>query len=110
MKLFSKNNDLVKRIMNLILVVWIIIAIVVAYGSVVDLVFDYNDYTYEEYKIKYCANAEENNCKQQYDSEKFSRKRSHHNQTKVLINSIGNVIIVGMFIFLLNREKIEKEK
>lgn len=108
MKLFSKENDLIKRIMNLILVIWIIVAIIIAYTNAVDLMFDYNKYIYEEYKEIYCETDDENNCQQQYNNELSTEKRNKQRQTKALINSVGNAIIVGSFMFFLNREKKQK--
>lgn len=105
MKLFNKDNDLIKRIMNLILVIWIIAGIVISYRSAVDLMFDYEAYTYEEYQTKYCIEEEDQICKQRFESDQNNRDREKRDQMKVLINSVGNVIIVGAFIFFLNRDK-----
>jgi hypothetical protein len=105
--MFSKDNDIIKRIMNLILVVWIIVAIVISYNSVVDLLFDNPKYNYEEYKIKYCNEELDKytTCEKKYETHLSSQKREKRTKTKVLINSTGNVMIIGFFTFLLNRKK-----
>jgi len=106
--LFTKNTDLIKRIMNLILVVWIIIAVVISYNSVINIFFDNYQYTYEEYKIKYCKSTTDEDCKRQHESNDLNTEREKRNQTKVLINSTGNILIIGAFMYFLNKDNKEK--
>lgn len=75
MKLFSKDLDLIKRVLNLILVVWFLGAIIFTYTNTVELIMDNDKYTNKTYQVK------------------------------ALVNSIGNTVIVGSFMFFLNREK-----
>ena len=105
--MFSKDNDLIKRIMNLILIVWIIIAVVVLYNSVVNLLFDNYKYTYDEYQLKYCNKVldENNSCEREYNHHQLNQKNNMRGQVKVLINSAGNIVIIGSFILLLNKNK-----
>lgn len=103
MKLFGKENDLIKRILNLILVVWLIITIVVSYTNTVDLLFDYSLEKYDEYKVLYCKEETDESCLDRYNYEEINNKLSRTSQVKSLINSTGNFIVVGAFIFLFNR-------
>ena len=106
--MFTKNTDLIKRIMNLILVVWIIIAIVISYNSVINIFFDNYQYTYEEYKTKYCNSIADADCKRQHEANDLNVEREKRNQTKLLINSTGNIFIIGAFMYFLNRDNKEK--
>ncbi|MDD2181671.1 MAG: hypothetical protein PHW32_04820 [Bacilli bacterium] len=105
--MFSKGTDLIKRIMNLILVVWIIVAVVILYNSVVNLLFDNYQYTYEEYQRRYCNKGllENDNCEKDYERHKSTQKDEKRGQLKILVNSSGNILIIGTFMFLLNRDK-----
>lgn len=104
MSLFGNENDLIKRILNLILVIWLIITIAVSYSNTVDLLFDYSLEKYDDYKILYCDEDEET-CKDRYDYDKINYKLSKTTQVKSLINSSGNFLVVTVFIFILNRKK-----
>lgn len=111
MKLFSKDVDLVKRLLNLILVVWFLGAIIFSYTSLVELVIEKNNYTYDEYEMLYCKNDDIHidNCDIRFNQHKQSQKRDKYYNLKTFVNSIGNVVIVGAFMFVLNRESYEKQ-
>jgi len=102
--MFGKEQDLIKRIMNLILIIWIIVAIFIAYSSLINLFFDHPKDTYKEYEKKYCL-EEVNLCKNRYDVYLLDKKREQKEQTKVLINSLGNIVIIGTFMLILNKKQ-----
>lgn len=106
MNLFSKENDLIKRILNLILIVWLIIAIIIAYNSVVNLWFDYKTYDYSEYKVRFCnEDMTTEECERQYEHNDIYQEDREEREIKTLINSIGNVVIVGTFMIIFNFKK-----
>lgn len=105
MKLFSKENDLIKRILNLILIVWLITTIVIAYTSLVDVFFENKNLSYEDFKIRYCTNRQEIECKNDYEIKKINNKQSANSNKKTLVNSVGNFFIVGTFLIIVNYQK-----
>lgn len=105
MNIFSREKDLVQRFLNLILVIWIVGAIIFAYSNLVDLVFDYNAYTYDEYREFNCK-GEFSNCENNYNSYKYDIKSRRNDTTKGLIESFGNIVIVSGFLFFVNKNKM----
>ncbi|NLL44945.1 MAG: hypothetical protein GX247_04710 [Mollicutes bacterium] len=112
MHLFSKEKDLIHRVANLILILWLVIAIFIMYNSFINTIIKEPILTYDEYKIENCGQYipkneydDEDFCPSQYEQYKFSRKNNEYYNKKNLINSLGNVIIVGTFIFLLNKKR-----
>lgn len=106
MNLFHKDIDIVKRILNLILIIWFVGALIFSYNHLVDLLFDKENYTYEEYETLHCSNDMiKQSCEQSYESHKQGEKRSSFSDKKSLINALGNAVIVGTFIFILNKNK-----
>ena len=56
-----------------------------------------------EYEKKYCL-EEVNLCKNKYDVYSLDKKREQKERTKVLINSIGNIAIIGTFMLILSKK------
>jgi hypothetical protein len=111
MNFFSKERDLVHRIANLILILWLVISIFICYSSLIDIFVKKPLLNYEEYKVQSCGKyvpTEDRDdidyCEQQYEQYKINDKNENYNDKKSLINAIGNVIIVSTFLFLLNRK------
>lgn len=116
MNLFSKEKDIIHRIANLIIILWLVIAIFIMYNSFVNIVVKDPLLTYDEYQIEYCGQYipndqydDEDFCPSQYEQYKFSKRYDKYNNKKSLINSAGNVIVVGIFIFFLNKKTITKK-
>ena len=112
MNLFSKEKDLIHRIANLILVLWCVIAVFVMYDNFIDLVVKEPLLTYDEYKIDGCGKYiyedeydDKDYCFIQYEEYKVSTKNNRYYTKRNFINSIGNIVIVGSFIFFLNKKR-----
>lgn len=119
MNLFSKEKDLIHRIANLILILWVVIALFVGYSSFINLVVKRDMLNYKEYEDQYCVDGVSNektssgsldkaysgNCKSAYERYQITFDDTDFYARKTLINSIGNVVIVGITIFLLNKKK-----
>lgn len=118
MTLFSKEKEIIFKIVNAILLIWLIGAIVFVASSVIELAIKepVREYTYKEYAATNCIYKDstytdeeyDNMCLNQYNDYEFSSKNSDFYQLKTLYISIANVIIVGGFLYFINRSKKAK--
>lgn len=106
--LFHKDKELLHKITNAILLLWLLAAIVSLLVSIIDTQIKEpsSKLTYEEYKNVYCYknedNTEEENelrCKGEY---KINNADTY--KTKVIYNSGIMIIVVGATLFLLNKK------
>ncbi len=108
MNLFSKEKDLIHRIANLILVVWLVSAVFIFYSSFINLMIKEPVLSYDEYELEYCqkvSEEKEDYCKNAYNNYKLTNQNNDLNSKKQLYHSLGNVIIVGVFLYLINKRK-----
>ncbi|MDD3048565.1 MAG: hypothetical protein PHQ89_01055 [Bacilli bacterium] len=104
-KLFNKEKDLIHRIANLILILWVIVAIFVTYSSVVNLAVKQKVLSYKEYQTTGCYNLSTDDCKLEYQRYEINNKDNDYYNKISLINGLGNVVIVLSALYLLNRKK-----
>ncbi len=112
--LFNKDKELILKITNGILVIWLIGSIIFTGNNIVNLLIREPELTYNQYELKYCVNKEdaENNdqyCQRMYDSFMLTEKDNIYYQKRNLYTSIINIIAVGTGLLLLNKKKIEKK-
>jgi hypothetical protein len=114
MNLFSKDKDLIHRIANFVLIIWIVVGVLIAYTGLINLVVKKYQLTYDEYKIQYCNLSvnptdtdkdEDNYCQDNYERYKIGNKDEDYINKLNLINGLGNVVIVGAALYLLNRKR-----
>lgn len=111
MNLFSKEKDLIHRIANLVLILWLVGAIFVCYSSFINMIIKKPVLSLEDYQVEYCSKArpaEEidsiDYCDKQYEQYKITSKDNDYFEKKNLINALGNVFIVGTFLYFLNKK------
>ncbi|MDD2435186.1 MAG: hypothetical protein PHO63_02915 [Bacilli bacterium] len=113
MILFSKDKEIIFKITNAILLIWLIAAMVIATNSLIKMVVNEPVYTYQEYEVDECRyfknepsteNPDEE-CEYRYASYKNNLKREDYYEKITLYTSIANVIIVGGTLFFINRKK-----
>ena len=115
MSLFSKEKEIIFKIVNAVLLIWLIGAIVFVASSVIELAIKepVRTYTYEQYKATNCIykdeeateEVNETNCLAQYDDYTFSNENADYYKWRTLYVSIANVVIVSGFLFFINRKK-----
>lgn len=115
MVLFSKDKEIIFKIVNAVLLIWLIAAIVFVASNVIELTVKepVREYTYEEYETSNCyvkdekATEEENKaaCLTQYNNYKFETKNADYYKLRSLYISIANVVIVGGVLFFINKKK-----
>lgn len=113
MHLFDKEKDLILKITNLVLLVWLISAITFFHVALVNLIWPESPMEYVEYEFHYCGYKEplekseeyDKNCKDMYELYRIHAKEEIINTKKSLLISVGNVVIVGVGLVLLNKKQ-----
>jgi hypothetical protein len=115
LNLFSKEKEIIFKITNAVLLIWLIAAIVFVAANIIELSLKEpnREYTYEEYKLSNCGYKDENLseeendnlCLTRYNDYKFSIENSDYYKWRGLYISIANVVIVGGFLYFINRKK-----
>ncbi len=115
MSLFNKEKDTVLKITNLVLIVWFVGAITIFGVGLANIIYPEEILTYDEYEFRYCKyyTYEEvnrvGNCESNYDMHVHHIEQRIYENNKQLIITFGNIIIIGIVIFVLNRKKGNNE-
>ncbi len=112
MNLFNKEKDLIHRIANLVLLLWLIISITVFYVNVVNNFFTESFLDFEDYETVNCyymykEDLDEEFCKRQYQDYLRYSKTDISTRKKIIFNSLGSVLIVSGALYMLNKKKKE---
>lgn len=116
MNLFSKEKEFVLKLINGILLIWLIIAMVVILSNIVNTFVKDPELTYEEYKVVNCldnnddATVLETDCQNSYQASGVNDRLQNYYYYRSSIICLSNILIVGGVLYLLNREKEEKPK
>lgn len=115
MILFSNDKEIVFKLTNAFLLIWLIAATAISVGNIINLVLKEPmiDRTYEEYAALNCSYLKEeldeleadNICLSQYKDDQFYKDNSDFYAFRNLAISTSNVLIVGGVLFFLNRKK-----
>lgn len=110
MRLFDSKKDWILKLTNLVLLVWLISAITFFHIAVVDILIPEPLMEYKEYELINCGKINEENdyaqnCLNQYENEKLYNRDLERRQQKSIFTSFGNIVIVTLGIYLLNKEK-----
>jgi hypothetical protein len=120
MVLFSSDKEIIFKITNAVLLIWLVAAIAIAFSSVIRIVVKepVRNYTYEEFKVTSCSyfkedlelteDEKEQRCLVEFNNQKFSNENSDYYKYITLYTSIANVLIVGGVMYFINRPKKEK--
>lgn len=114
-KLFSKEKDIFLKVINSILVLWLIAAIVITFGVGIKIINKDVVLTYEEYSKEVCmldkipeeeidAKTTERNCRNNYKYEKKNIEKMNKANTNNFLIGLSNIIIVSLFMNLLNKK------
>ncbi len=121
-KLFSKEKDIVLKIVNSVLVLVLIFSIVIAIGTGIKIVNKEEVSSYEVYSKEICAldqlpyECTDDACKKEVDDERYRECNSHYVEDKKesqemnkintdnFLISISTIIILSLFIYILNKK------
>ena len=112
MNLFSEKKNIFLKIVNVILLIWLLTALFFCYTNIINLIMPEPIQTYAEYRSGSCIyfddltdEEKDKRCEELYESYKISSERSSYYNKKNLIIALGNVIIIGSALVLLNKKK-----
>ena len=108
MELFSKEKELILKLVNAVLVIWFVTALVITFNIGLNILIKAPEQTFEEYKAVNCYYRDEeykDSCENQYESNKYHQKEDKRNKKINISVAIFNVVAVGATTFILNRPK-----
>ena len=114
-KLFAKEKDIFLKVINSILVLWLIAAIVITFGVGIKIVNKDRVLTYEEYSKEVCmldkipqeeidVQTVQRNCRNNYKYDKKNIENMNKTNTNNFLIGLSNVLIVSLFVHLLNKK------
>ena len=115
-KLFSKEKDIFLRVINSILIIWLITAIVITFGVGIKIINKDKVLTYEEYSKEVCmldkipsveidTATTERNCRNSYKYDKKNIEKMNKANNENFLIGLSNIVIVALFMNLLNKNK-----
>ena len=115
-KLFSKEKDIFLKVINSILIIWLIAAIVITFGVGIKIVNKDKVLTYDEYAKEVCmldkipseeidSTTTEKNCRNSYKYDKKNIQRMNKANNENFLIGLSNIVIVALFMDLLNKNK-----
>lgn len=120
MILFSNEKEIIFKITNAVLLIWLVAGLVFASSSVLNLIVKEptQNYNYTEYQANTCINYKgdtnlteaeiSQRCLADYNSYKFQNKNNDYYKWMSLYTSIINVVIVGGVMYFINRKQEKK--
>ena len=116
MDLFGKEKELVLKLVNSVLFIWLVIAVVLFFYNIVYLFVQEPSLTYEEYKAVNCVdidnstNLNDEQCTLQYKADRIYNKSEDIYYYRSIIVCLIQVLIVGSALVLLNNNDIKPKK
>jgi len=118
MNLFNKEKELIFRITNAVLLLWLITSTVVLISTTINYFIKEpkTNYTYEEYKLVYCdiiaydidvkeEDMSDERCLINYKDYSNSDAMSNYYKVTTIYGSLANLLVVGSVMFILNKKK-----
>lgn len=114
MNLFHKDKEIIFKIVNAVLLIWLVSALVFVCSNAINLMIKEPIYTYDEYLItdcKYIKSDEtltETQMNEQCHEDYLLYKRNFNNDYYKWISlytAFANVIIVGGVLFFINKKR-----
>ena len=114
MILFSNDKEIIFKITNAVLLIWLVGAIVFFVSTVINIAVQPPKYDLKEYKAMNCeyykgdsdlTEKEHNeNCERNYNNQSYSEKQDNYYDKISLYSSLANIVIVGSVMYFLNRK------
>lgn len=107
MNLFTKEKEMVLKLVNGILVIWLIAATVISFSNLIYVVIPEEKPIYEKYAQKHCYSKEddEDSCKQDFLFTVEYYEDNIRNNKQYLAVAVFNILVVGTSLFILNPKK-----
>ncbi len=108
--MFDKEKDWILKLVNLILILWLIGSLIFFYTSVVDVLIEEKPMPYNLYKQKHCEYLDDEvECQRMFDSSKEYDRDFNNRKKRDIFISIGNVALVSTTIKILNKRRNKDE-
>lgn len=116
MIMFDKNKDIILRILNLVLIVWFLVAVVLLYSGSINLIANKPKMNYGTYRNEECGKctdklcsemllSSDTDCKSQYTYYIDNLDIEHNGYIKQVCSSFMTSITVGATLYLLNKKQ-----
>lgn len=111
MNLFSKDKELIFKIVNGIFLIWFIAAVILTANSIIDYVIREPIPTYQEFIKNEGGMYPEKGTTESEMKDIYNQNYANQNiyALRFLLTSMANVVIVGGAIYILNRTPKKKE-
>jgi len=114
-KLFSKEKDIFLKIVNSVLILWLIAAIVITLGVGIKIVNKDKVLSYNDYKVQMCdldkipeeeidIKTINENCRESYTQDKIYHEQMSKANNENFLIGLSNIVIVSLFLNLLNKK------
>lgn len=112
MNLFNKEKDLIFRITNMVLVIWLVVGMVLFWTQLTNILIKEEKIEYELYSYKNCEYYYQNQtedadelCMNNYENYSYYYDNNKNEDFKQLFIFLGNIVIVSGVIYFMNRGK-----
>lgn len=112
---FNKEKDFVLKLTNIVLILWLIGAISAFQFSLTDMLIKEPKLTLSEYEVYYCngyrgykeeiTSPVNDDCNDQYAVYEIEHSKYDNNEIKFVVMALGNVVIVSIALYFINRER-----
>lgn len=114
MELFSKDKELVLKLINAALIIWFLAATVISFTILLDILMPDKIDTFEEYQITNCVDDENYkpsfSCEIRYQEHKKYEENNRRQEIQSFIGGLFNMAVVGTTIYVLNRKPVKAKK
>jgi len=111
MVLFNKKKDLILKITNLVLSLWLILVTILFYSSIINMVIPARQLSFDEYESMNCVGLEtDQSCEDMYANYKTATNNNGYFQKRELFIELSAILIVSGTIYLLNKGKANGDK
>lgn len=117
MNLFSEEKETVFKIINAILLIWLVSSIIILFSNITNIIVKDPVMNYEQYKASYCIiipydDVKEEDltktCESQYESYKYENEKTDTSKLRNIYNSLANIMVVAGVMIFLNKNKKSK--
>ncbi|MEG2311618.1 MAG: hypothetical protein RSB72_02850 [Bacilli bacterium] len=108
MNLFGKEKEFVLKLINGIMLIWVIIATVVIFSNIVNLLVKDPALTYDDYRVVNCTTEKtdsisyEGECHDRYQANIVNMRTQNYYYYRSIIIGLSNILSVGGVIVIIN--------
>lgn len=118
--MFNREKDLIHRIINGMLLIWLIIALVLTVNSAMSLLMNENKTSYKAFKASGCSeyeyyeknntNLTEEQCESNYAIYEINYKNTQKNRKIYLYTTLCQVVFVSGTLAIINKKNLKSDQ